>query len=312
MRSIKLLIQCKLYKQLLMMLFVLFMFSSNQMQAQEFKCNISVIAPQVQLSNKQILESLQNDIKKFMTTYKFTKEQYQETEKIEITILITASSISNNVFSGTMQITASRPVYGSGYNTSTLNVLDKNIQFTYVEFQPLEYVDGVYTSDLTSILAYYAYIVLGVDYDSFIELGGNDYFSKASSIVNSAQTATIAGWKSDLKSDRNRNALITEFTDERYKAFRKAWYNYHRKGFDVMKDDVEAGRTEVAKAIESLQPVYKNNPFSYLMSMFFLCKKDEIINLFNQAPSSEKAKISSLCQEMDVTNANKYQDKLRP
>ena len=215
--------------------------------AQELYCTVSVISPTIQQTPtvKSTFKTLETSIKEFMNTKSWTGEAYQASEKIECQILVTVNSYdpTAGTFTGTMQVSSNRPVYGSTYTVGLLNILDKDISFKYVEFQPIDFVEGTYINDLSSILAYYAYIIIGMDYDSYVEYGGTPAYTKAMSIVNSAQTATITGWKSGEKNDKNRYAIINELMDEqRGKIYRKSIYGYHRLGFDVMADDVDKGR----------------------------------------------------------------------
>jgi hypothetical protein len=292
-------------------------FLSKYVRAQELNCTVSIVSPQIQQTPtiKSTLTTLQNSIREFMNTRSWTGELYQANEKIECQILITISSydVPNNQFSGTIQVSSSRPIYGSTYSVGLLNVLDKGFSFKYIEFQPLDYIEGTYSNDLTSVLGFYAYVIIGVDYDSYIDNGGTAFLAKASSIVNSAQTSNIIGWKSGEKVTNNRYNLIYELTDEnKGKAFRHAMYTYHRMGFDMLAEDVEKGRETMAGSLAGLEEIYKNNPFSYLLQIFFFTKKDELIAAFSQATTSQKTKVSALCQEMDPGNATKYAEKLRP
>lgn len=284
-------------------------------QAQELNCTVSVIAPTSQSSTaKATLKNLEGSIREFMSTKNWTEEKYQAGERIECQMLLNISTIdaNANTYTGTIQVTSNRPVFGSTYNVGVLNVLDKSLSFKYTDFQQLNYIEGNY-DDLTSILAFYAYTIIGMDYDTYIENGGTPYYNKAMAIVNSAQTSTITGWKSGEKNEKNRYMLVNELMDEQKgKIFRKCLYNYHRMGFDVMSEDVEKGREAISNSLASMEELYKANPFSYLLQAFFFCKKEELITVFGQASASEKTKVSALCQEMDPGNANKYAEKLRP
>ncbi len=301
----------------LLIAFTCILVSFSTLKAQELYSTVTVISPTIQQTPtmKSTFKTLESSIREFLNTKSWTGDVYQPTERIECQFLITVNSydVTTGTFSGTMQISSNRPVYGSNYNLSLLNILDRDINFKYVEFQPIDYVEGTYINDLSSILAYYAYLIIGMDFDSYVEYGGTPAYTKAVSIVNSAQSSTITGWKSGEKNDKNRYFIITELMDEqRGKIYRKVVYNYHRQGFDLMYDDVDKGREGVARSLEALDELYKANPFSPMLQTFFLCKKEEIMTTFSQAQTSVKTKVSSLCQEMDPGNSSKYAERLRP
>jgi len=196
--------------------------------AQELNCEVTINADQVTITNKQVFQTLQTAVKEFMNNHKWTDQSINDNKKIKCNIVIAISNYNNNEMDATMYIRSSRPVYNTAITSTLLNLKDAQIHFKYVEFQQLEYQDGVYINDLTSLLAFYAYVIIGYDYDTFSELGGNLYFNKAMSIVNSAQSSTIEGWKAMEKNTRNRYHQITEITDSKNDDFRKALYQYHR------------------------------------------------------------------------------------
>ena len=293
------------------------MASFSSLKAQELYCTVSVISPTIQQTPtiKSAFKTLETSVRDFINTRSWTGESYQPSERIECQFLITVSSYdpTTGTLGGTMQVSSNRPVYGSTYSVGLLNILDKDISFKYIEFQQIEYVEGTYVSDLSSILAYYAYLIIGMDYDSYVEYGGTPAYNKVLSIVNSAQSSTITGWKSGEKNDKNRYAIISELTDDqRGKIYRKVIYTYHRQGFDLMADDVDKGREGIARSLEALDELYKANPFSPMLQTFFLCKKEEIMTAFGQSATSVKTKVSNLCQEMDPGNSSKYAERLRP
>jgi hypothetical protein len=299
-------------KKILTFIYIAFLLVSvNNIEAQELNCNVNVLTPNLDATQKRLVGNIKNSLKEFMNNTRFTQEGLAFTERIECNLLLTITEVSGNEYGGTLQIQASRPVYGTSYNSTIFNVLDRSIKFQYQEFQQFEYQKGTYVQDLTSILAFYAYIILGYDADTYSPLGGNPYFAEANAVVQSAQTASIQGWKPNEKNERNRYQLIFELTDQRMVDVRKTMYAYHRQGFDIMSEDLEKGRENILKSVEALRTPYKFNPFSYLVSCFFLAKKDELINLFKQAPSSEKTTASNLFQELDIPNANKYSNELK-
>jgi hypothetical protein len=275
--------------------------------AQELNCSVQVLSPQFQNStDKKIFQTLQQAIFEFMNNRKWTNDVFQQDEKIECSIVITITEKpSSDEFKGSMQVQARRPVYKSSYNSSILNIVDKNISFKYVEYQPLEFSDNTFISNLTSLLAYYAYIIIGTDYDSFSLEGGTLYFQKAQTIVSNAQNASEKGWKS-FEDNQNRYWIVENILNPAFKPLRECMYKYHRNGFDVMADDLTTGRAVVLQSLELLKKVYETKPGSYSLRLFFLAKADEIVRLFTPAEPSEKNKIVPLLNEIDPANTVKY------
>jgi hypothetical protein len=201
-------------------------------------------------------------------------------------------------------------VYGSSYSTPLLNIKDKEFIFTYQEYDRLDYQQSTFTTNLTALLAYYCYLIIGHDMDSFSKLGGTPYFQACESIVNAAQSASLdnseaAGWKA-FASNRNRYALISNIMDEAFKKYRLFYYEYHRHGLDEMASNVANGRARIAKEIHVLKEAYSARPATYLISTFLDAKSDELVNLFEQGTSEEKKKVYELLIDIDPTRQNTY------
>lgn len=289
---------------------VLFFFASLlpfAVLAQELNCSVQVLSPQFQTSaDKKIFETLQQSIFEFMNNRKWTNDVFHQEERIECSIVITVSEKpSSDIFKGSIQVQARRPVYKSSYNSLIVNILDKTLSFKYVEYQPLEYVENTFTSNLTSILAYYAYIIIGTDYDTYSPEGGTPFFQKAQTIVANAQNSSDPGWKSS-EDDRNRYWLVENILNAAYKPLRECMYKYHRLGFDVMSEELASGRAMVLSSLELLKKVYETKPGNYNLTLFFLAKSDEIVNLFSLAEPAEKNKLLALVNEIDPGNTAKY------
>jgi hypothetical protein len=291
-------------RKLLFLSLVLFLFSGLA-QSQELNCVVSVATPQIQSSDKKIYETMQAAIYEFMNSKKWTNYTYATEEKIECTILITISNRSADVFTATIQVQSRRPIYKTSYNSVMLNLIDKDFQFNYIEYQPLDFNENAFSSNLTSVLAYYAYIIIGFDFDSYSLNGGTPFFDKAQTIVNNAQNATESGWKS-FESQKNRYWLCENIFNSNYAGIRECIYNYHRKGLDLMTENTASARTSITSGLEKLQMVHKNKPGSYLMQIFFYSKADEIVNIYSNASSIEKPKVAAICKEIDPTSASKY------
>ena len=276
-------------------------------KGQELKCTISVTAPSIAGTDRTVYETMQQALYEFMNSRQWTNYKFTMDERIDVNILITIQErISTDEFRGNMQIQARRPVYKTSYNSTLLNTIDNDIQFKYVEQQPIEFAENTHTSNLTSLLAYYTYIVLGLDFDSFSKSGGTPFYEKAQTIVINAQNAPEKGWKA-FESQRNRYWLVENLLNSQYAPVRDAIYTYHRLGLDAMYDNVELGRASVTAALELLQKVHRQKPGSFLMQVFFSAKADEFVNIYTEAPPMEKPRVVNILREIDPTNTNKYQ-----
>lgn len=291
----------------LFLLFIFVLYHSASIMSQELNCNIQVTAPQVAGSDRTVFETMQRDLYEFMNSRQWSNYRFTFEERIEVNILITIQErVSADEFKGNLQIQARRPVFRSSYNSTLLNHIDNDIHFRYIEHQPLEFAENTHTSNLTSLLAFYAYIVLGFDFDSFSLNGGTEFFNKAQSVVVNAQNAPEQGWKA-FESQRNRYWLVENILNQQYAPVREAIYKYHRLGLDVMHDNIETGRSAVVESLELLQRVHRQRPGSYLMQIFFNAKSDEFVNIFSEAPPMDKPRVVNILREIDPTNSSKYQ-----
>ncbi|MBS2098975.1 type IX secretion system protein PorD [Carboxylicivirga linearis] len=295
---------------MLRVIVVLFLLITGfQIKAQEFQCAVQVVSPSIQGSNKKVFETLQTAIREFMNNQNWTNDVFKPEERIDCNIMINvAEMISVDEFRASIQIQARRPVYNSSYYTVIFNHQDQDLHFKYVEFEPLVFNPNSFDSNLVGVLAYYAYIILGMDYDSFSSNGGTDYFRQAEQIVNQAQGSSFAGWKS-FDSQRNRYWLTENILNEYHRPLRKTMYTYHRKGLDIMNEKPEEGRAEILKSLEDLRKVYRQRPGSFFMQVFFTAKSDELVKIFEESFSMEKNNAIQVLQEVDPANSKKY-DKL--
>lgn len=294
--------------QLFSILFFL-LFTTTIVQAQELRCNISVNSNKLTSANKNVFRTMQADLYEFMNNKKWTKHNYTNAERIEcsITIQITRQ-LSSNEYEGTLNIQSKRPVYNSSYKTTILNVQDEYFRFKYEEYQTIEYAETDNKDNLTSVLAYYAYVILGFDYDTFSLNGGTEYFEKARQIVNESQNAIGAknGWKA-FESDYNRYWLVENMLNKSYSSYRECLYRYHRKGLDAMADGVEAGRAEIADCLKLIQKVFRTRSKLYITQVFFDAKSSELVSLFSQSYPDEKNRVIQLLSECDPSNSSRYE-----
>jgi hypothetical protein len=252
---------------------------------------------------------MQTAIYEFMNNTNWTNHVYGQDERIECTIMLTLNEqIGSDEYKGTLQIQSRRPVFNASYNSPMLNFLDNNLHFRYLEFDKLEFSETSHLSNLTSTLAFYAYIILGFDYDSFSYLGGTEYFQKAERIVNNAQNAQERGWKAYEGNRKNRYWLAENVLNEKYRPLREVYYRYHRLGLDRMSDKVMEGRAEIAETVTNIQRIFREKPDPYLfyIQLFFDAKNDELVNIFSESFPTEKNRVANILIEVDNANANKY------
>ncbi len=290
---------------------ILLVFVSLASAAQEMNCNVQISAQRIQGSNREVFQSMQRDIYEFMNNTVWTNYVYSYAERIDCNILINLTDqMSADEFKGTIQIQLSRPVYNTTYNSTLLNFIDNNFQFRYVEFQPLEFDPTTHRSNLVSVLAYYAYIIIGFDADSFAPLGGTEAFQMAEKIVANAQNAPEAGWKAyDGSRNRNRYWLVKNLLDKEYEGVRKFIYEYYINGMDLMESKNSEARVNIVESLKLVQDVYrrKPDPFMYLLQVVMDAKSNEIINIFSEAFPEEKSRVVQIMTEIDPANKAKYE-----
>ncbi len=280
-------------------------------KSQELKCNVQVVSQQIQGTNKQVYQTMQTAIYEFMNNTNWTHHVYSIDERIECNFMFNITEqLSADEFKGTLTIQSRRPVFNTNYNTTMLNYVDNNIHFRYVEFEPLEFDVTQHISNLTSLLAYWAYMILGLDYDSFSYLGGTPLFQQAENVVTNAQNARETGWKPFESLDhKNRYWLVTDLLNDSYRPLREFQYSYHRLGLDVMDQKVTEGRAVIAESLDKLQTVYreKPDPFIYWMQLILDAKRDELINVFSESFTEEKNRAVRILQEVDPANKTRYE-----
>lgn len=288
---------------------IISMFLAVNAFPQELNCQIDINYEQVQGStNKQIFEQMKKTVYEFMNNTKWTAETYLPQEKIECSILIVVKqSLGGDEYTGSIQVTCRRPVYKSSYYSEIVNIEDNDFQFKFQQFSQLEFNINAFQNNLTSVLQYYAYVIIATDMDTFAPLGGTAYWQKAQIIVNNAQSANEAGWKSTQSGQKNRFWLVENTLQPVFKGVRDCMYEYHRNGLDKMNESVEDGRSTVLRSLDLLKPVYAARPASFVMQVFFNSKRDELINIFKEAPAEEKTKAKETLSLVDPAGTTKYE-----
>jgi hypothetical protein len=289
------------------LLIFLFILSTCTLAAgQELNFKVSVNAEQIATSDRAVFKDMERAFATFLNTRKWTGDSYKNYEKINCTLFLNISkmpSIGN--FVANMQVTVARPVYQSNYETVLFNFADREWEFEYIESLPLEYNDNTYITNLTSMLAYYAYVVLAMDYDSFSELGGNPYVQKALTVVNNAQSSNRAGWAA-LGSNRNRYSLVADLNNQQMIDLRKNTYRYHRLGLDIFEKTPDESRKTILEILKNVKKVWTIYPNSILMISFFDAKATELVNIFSEGDLSVRREAFDILTSIDAKR-NIYQ-----
>ena len=291
-------------------LFIVSMCAVSWASAQEINCRVSINSDQIEGSNKQVYETLKTAIEEYMNQNRWTNMTFAEHEKIECSMQIVVKEVAENMYKCEMTLQSRRPVYGTTYTTPLLNFVDKNFNFTYQEFDRIEYQQNTFTTNLTAMLAYYCYLIIGHDMDSYQRLGGTPAFEACEQIVNACQSASMEqseqkGWLA-FDSNRNRYALINNLLDEAFKKYRNYYYEYHRLGLDEMSGNVVNGRARIAEGMPVLKEAYRARPATYVINTFLDAKADELVDIFKKGTDKEKRDVYDLLMDIDPTRQNTY------
>ncbi len=278
------------------------------LNAQELDCRLMVNHSKLQGTTfDKLFQTFRQELTEFINNTNWTNHVYERDERIECNFSITIDEqISSDEFKGKLQITSSRPIYGTSYMSPIFNHVDNNFHFKYIEYETIEFSENTFTTNLASTIAFYVYIVLGMDYDSFGSYAGTPYFQKAERIVQNAQNAQETGWKA-YESTKNRYWLVENLFNDQYSSMRDFTYTYHRQGLDQMADKPANAKTAIEQALEELKNLHKRKPGSFLMSIYTATKGDEVINIFSEAFPDEKARVYNIMKEIDPANTSKYE-----
>jgi hypothetical protein len=277
--------------------------------AQDLNCRVEILSPQIQSAEKnRVFENLKKDIINFMNNRKWCEDRLAGPERIECALIMTISTWDgSSKYQATTQVQSTRPVFGSSFTTTVLNTNDKEWSFTYVEGQPLDYSETGINLELPSLLAFYANLIVGMDYDTFSLQGGTPYFLKAQNIINQSQSSSNTGWRA-YDDIRNRYWIIENLLAPEMGTFREGIYIYHRKGLDQLSQSLDKGRSEIASIFPGLKESVSARPNTMLAQMFFQTKVDELVNIFTRSPDAQqKNTVSTALQDLDPSNGNKYQ-----
>ncbi len=276
--------------------------------AQELQAKVTINSSQVEGTDKSVFENLQQTLEQFINERQWTELQFQKNERIvcNFNLTVTKYDKSSNRFTCTAMIQANRPVYNSAYNSTLYNNKDGDFNFEFAQFDQLNYNDETVDNQLTALIAYYAYLIIGLDLDSFAPLGGTDVLQRCMQLTNNAQDLGFTGWKA-FETSRNRFAIINDYLDEAMKPFRQLQYEYYRNGLDEMANNAERGRTNISTALEQLKKAHEEKPLSLLPQIWTDYKRDELANIYKgKGTQKEKEAVYDLLLNINASQSNAW------
>ena len=285
------------------------LFSSLVGRSQELQCEVVINSDMVQISDRRVFVELRNAVTNFLNNRNWTNQVYRPEERINCRLVITIREAPQiGSYAAVAQIVSSRPVYGTGYETLLMSIADQSWSFDYTEAQPLQFSENTYTSRLASLLSFYAYLIIGMDRDSFSPLGGNPLFDRALQVQNNVASQGLGdpSWLSS-GDQRNRYFLLNNMQDPQMEGFRQAMYLYYRQGMDIFIQQPDKARANIMEAIRAIQRVAQLRPGSAVLRSFFDTKSDEIVSVFRGAQPAEKQAVVEILSQIDPTNVSKYQ-----
>ena len=290
--------------KIITVLFLFFM-SFTSVTAQELNCSITINSDNVSSSNKQVFSTLERALQEFVNNNQWTSKVYGQKERIDCGMTLILNSQDNTVFSGSLQVNAVRPVFGSSYSSPIFNYKDANISFEYVEFEPLVYNPSTYESNLISLITYYIYMIIAIDSDTFEMKGGEPFYKQALDIANLAQQGSSSGWE-PKRNSLNRYSLVDLILSPAHKEYREIMYGYHRNGMDLFSTDKKKAKDEVLNQLMSFQALNTRSQNSFLFRIFFDAKSDEVVEVFKSGPEVELRDLKRLLGRISAPNSAKW------
>ncbi len=297
----------------LIFIFVLISFFSTRIFSQEFKVKVTVQTPKLKLVDPKVFKLMEKSINEFFNNSKWTVDDYEDYEKIEANILINITNeTSSTSFVADFSIQCLRPVYNSNYKTVTLNWIDKGYSFVYEELQPIDISTTVFIDDLSAILSFYGYFMLGLDYDSFATMGGDRYFDKAREVVDNVPLTNqnIKSWHINGKKD-NRYWMVDYMRNPKFRNYRQSFYEYHRMGLDIMSEDPAKGRAVIISALKEVGRLSDLYPQNAVVKLFVNDKRDELVEIFKGAGYAQRNSVYNLLSKIDPSGIDRYKDIIR-
>ena len=289
------------------LLIILTLFVSSVAISQELNCTVSVIAQLTGNDNNVVFKTLEKQLNEFINNTQWTEDNFAQEERIDCSMVINVNSYENDRFSATLQVSSSRPVYNSTYNSPVYNYNDKNFNFQYLEFQNLVYNPLQFESNLVSVLSFHVFMILGIDADTFALNGGDAYFAQAQTIANYSQQLNGQGWKLE-DGLQSRFALIDNLLSPTFKELRTTMYDYHIKGLDEMAEDAKTGKAKVVATLAELQKINRRRPNSFLLRVFFDAKSDELMDILSGGPSVNIADAVDILNRIAPMHSQKWRN----
>jgi hypothetical protein len=283
----------------------IFLFLASFVNAQELNCIVTVNSDKIVTTNKQIFQTLQRSLTDFVNKTSWTGRELSPNEKINCSMFISVSAQDNDLFTATIQVQTSRPIYNSTYTSSIFNYNDKEFTFNYTEFQNLNYNPNSFDSNLVSVVAFYSAMIIGIDADTFALNGGTEYLEIAREIANVAQSSGYAGW-TQAKGNNNRYSLINDMLSNTYSPYRLTMYQYHLEGLDTMTKDMKASKEKIKAAIAKMKEVHNVRPNAFITRTFFDAKTDEIVSIFSGGPSITITDLVDDLNKISPLNSSKW------
>jgi len=292
-----------------LLLVCFFVLVNVPVKAQELRAIVTINAPQLTIIDRKVINEFETVVTDYLNNTRFTDEFYEPEERISCNFTFSITSETNErEFNADLLIQASRPVYGSDYSTTLINYLDKPAKIQYEQYQPIEFAKNSFTSSLSSLLTFYANLIIGLDKDSFAPMAGEPFYREAEQVVNLLPSGVVGndnGW-TNSGGQRSRFRLMQELLNPRARPYRQLSYQYHRKGLDVMSSDAVAGRTVMAKGLENLRDVHSDIPNSLLINIFTASKEQELIDVFSASPPAERKAVYQVLSTVDPAKLNKF------
>ena len=289
----------------------LFILAVLGIHAQELQVKVNINHSQISGTEVGVFENLQQTIEQFINERQWTPLQFQKNERIQCSLNITVNAYirEDNRFNCSALIQANRPVYNSAYTSTLYNNKDDQFNFDFIQFDQLNFSDEIIDQQLPALLAYYAYLIIGLNLDSFSPMAGTDVLQRCKYLVNNAHELGFPGWKA-FENNRNRFAIINDYLDESMRPFRQLQYDYYRKGLDEMANNAERGRTEISEAlVNDLQSAHENKPMSYLPQIWTDYKRDELVNIYQgKGTQKEKERIYDLLMSLNASQSNAWEN----
>ena len=283
----------------------LLLFFVGVVQAQQLNCTVQINSDKIATTNNQIFKNLKTSISDFVNKTDWTVEEYKQNEKIECSMVIIINTYDSNQFSATIQVQSTRPIFNSTYASPVFNYNDKDFSFRYIEFENLQFNPTNFDSNLVSVLAYYSYMILGFDADTYSLMSGNKWYETAQQIQGVAQQSGYKGWNQG-DGNQNRYFLVNDILSGTFDAYRQTLYQYHREGLDTMSSDVKASKDKIIGSINTLSKLYAVRPNAFLTRLFFDAKVDELVSVLSGGPRVSLSETIDLLNKMSPLNTSKW------